>query len=224
MIEVLKESWSEFLVQLKPLIIATSPWILALVALGAFSLVLSDYINGFIFFLIPVIKLILQAMIAFAGLQVLFKNRGAGVEVTSGKILIYIVAAIYIGVATMLGMMFFIIPGLIIMAASFFAPIFILKNGEGPIEAVASSASLLQGRVVHVTFLLCGVWLAIYAIEYAVSFIFGLFPAPEILVTAIASALLLVVGLFTLPVMVNLHSHLVAEHNKQMQPTPDGAS
>ncbi len=124
----------------------------------------------------------------------------------------------------MLGMMFFIIPGIIIMAASFFAPIYILQEGQGPIEAVASSASLLQGKVFHVTLLLSGVWLAIYAFEYVVGLIFGVLPVPGVLTNAFTSSLLLLVGLVTLPVMVHLKTHLVAEHNKQMQPTPDGAS
>lgn len=223
MIEVLKESWSEFLAQLKPLLIATWPWILAAVALGATSNMFGDHLNGFVVFLISVIEIVLQAMIAFAGLQVLLKYRGEVVEVTPGKIIIFIIAAVYIGIATMLGMMFFIIPGIIIMAASFFAPVYILEDNQGPIEAVASSASLLQGKILHVTLLLCGVWLAIYAIEYTAGLLFGVLPVPDLLINAITSSLLMVVGLVTLPVMVRLKTHLVAEHNKQMQPTPDGA-
>jgi hypothetical protein len=216
MIEVLKESWSEFLVRFKVLFMATLPWILSVIVLRGIASTLSDSISYFIFFLISVVELILQAMIAFAGLQVLFKNRGAKVEVTSGKIITYIIAVTYIEIATMLGM-FFIILGFIIMAASFFAPIYIFKEHQGPIEAVASSASLLQGKVLHVTLLLCGVWLAIYAVKYVASLIFGLLPAPDLLATTIISALLLVVDLVTLPVMVNLHTYLVAEHNKQIQ-------
>lgn len=223
MIEVLKESWSEFLSQLKPLVIATLPWILAMVALGAVSTTFGENLNGFLVFLLSVVGIVLQAMVAFAGLQVLFKSRSEEVEVTSGKIIIYIITATYIDIATMLGMMFFIIPGIIIMAASFFSPIYILQENQGPIEAVASSASLLQGKVFHVTFLLCSVWLAIYAIEYVVGLAFGILPLPAVLTNAATTGLLIIVGLVTLPVMVHLKKHLAAEHNKEMQPTPDGA-
>ena len=219
MIEVLKESWSEFLAQLKPLLIATWPWILTALVLGTASTMFSDHLNGFVVFLISVLEIVLQAMVAFAGLKVLLKSRGEMVEVTSRKIIIYIIAVVYIGIATMLGMMLLIIPGIIIMAASFFAPVYILQDNQGPIEAVASSASLLQGKVLHVTLLLSGVWLAIYAIEYTAGLLFGVLPVPGLLINAITSSLLMVVGLVTLPVMVRLQTYLVAEHNKQMQPT-----
>lgn len=211
MIEVFKESWLEFLSQFKSLIIATLPWTFAVVMLRVVFSILSDSINGFICFLMLIVELILQAMITFAGLQVLFKSRGTEVEVTSGKIITYIIAVTYIGIATILGMMFFIIPGLIIMSASFFVPIYILRDHQGPIEAVASSASLLQGKMLHVTLLLCGMWLAIYAVEGAASFLFSLLPVPDLLITTITSSLLLVVSLVTLPVMFNLHTHLVTK-------------
>ena len=211
MIEVFKESWLEFLSQFKSLIIATLPWTFAVVMLRVVFSILSDSINSFICFLMLIVELILQAMITFAGLQVLFKSRGTEVEVTSGKIITYIIAVTYIGIATILGMMFFIIPGLIIMSASFFVPIYILRDHQGPIEAVASSASLLQGKMLHVTLLLCGMWLAIYAVEGAASFLFSLLPVPDLLITTITSSLLLVVSLVTLPVMFNLHTHLVTK-------------
>ncbi|WP_156948466.1 hypothetical protein [Marinobacterium jannaschii] len=223
MLEVLKESWSEFLVQLKPLVIATLPWIVAVVALSAVSTVFSEKLNGFVEFLLSAVEMILQAMVAFAGLQVLFKSRGEAVEVTSAKIIIYIMAAAYIGIATMLGMMIFIILGVIIMAASFFAPIYILQENQGPIEAVASSASLLQGRVFRVTFLLCGVWLAIYAIEYVLILVFGMLPISGIIANIVTSGLVQIIGLMTLPVMVQFKTHLVAEQSKKIQPMPDSA-
>ncbi len=223
MIELLKGSWTEFLEQLKPLIIVTGPWILAVVGLGAVSTVLGEKVSGLVLFLFLVIELILQAMIAFAGLQLLFKNRGVYIEVNPKKIIIYIVATTYIGIAAALGMVFFIIPGLIIMAASFFAPIYILKENQGPLEAVASSAALLQGKILHVTILLCGVWLAVYAVEYAAGFILDLVPLPEVLVSTVTTAMLIVVGLVVLPIMVNLQMYLLAERNKEVQLAPDDA-
>lgn len=223
MIEVLKKSWSEFLGQLGPLVLATLPWMLAAVALGAAITSFGEVFNGFLVFIIAVAEMVLQAMVAFAGLQALFKSRSEGVEVTSGKVFVYVIAASYIGVAIMFGMMFFVIPGIIIMAASFFAPIYILKENQGPVEAVASSASLLQGKVFHVTLLICGLWLAILAIEYVINLVLGMLPLPVILTNTVTSSLVLVVGLITLPVMVNLQSYLVEEHNKKIQPTPEGA-
>ena len=223
MVKLLKESWIEFLEQLKPLIIVTGPWMLAVVGLGAVSVALGEKVSGFVLLLFLVIELILQAMIAFAGLQLLFKNRGVYIEVNPKKIIIYIVATIYIGIAAALGMVFFIIPGLIIMAASFFAPIYILKENQGPLEAVASSAALLQGKILHVTILLCGVWLALYAVEYTSGFILDLVPLPEVLVSTVTTAMLIVVGLVVLPIMVNLQMYLLAERNKEVQLEPDGA-
>ena len=223
MIELLKESWTEFLEQLKPLIIVTGPWMLAVVGLGAVSTALGEKVSGFILFLFWVVELILQAMIAFAALQLLFKNRGVCIEVNAKKIIIYIVATIYIGIVVALGMVFFSIPGLIVLAASFFAPIFILKENQGPLEAVASSAALLQGKILHVTILLCGVWLALYAVEYAAGFIFDLVPVPEVLVSTVATAMLMVAGLVVLPVMVNLQIYLLAGRNKEVKLAPDGA-
>ena len=223
MLEVLKASWSEFLDQLNSLFIATVPWMLAVVALGAVSIAFGENFDGFVVFLIAVTQMVLQTMLTFAGLRVLFKVKNEEVEVTSSKIIIYFIAAIYIGVATMLGMMLFIVPGIIIMAASFFVPIYILQENQGPIEAVASSASLLQGKVLHVTLLLCSIWLAIFLIDYVASLALGMLPIPTVLTKSVTSTLLLVIGLITLPVMVNLKSHLVEEHSKRKQPTPDSA-
>ena len=213
MISIIKESWFEFLAQLKPLITATAPWILAAVALEAILSALSDDINGFIFFLFLVVGSIPKAMIAFTGLQALFRNKGVEIEVTSGKIITLILASIYIGIAVIFGFLFFVLPSLIVMAASFFVPIYILKYGQGPIEAVASSASLLQGKILHVTLLLCCVWLAIYAVQFIIRFGCGVLPVPDIVTLVISTSVSLIVGLVTLPVMINLQAHLEVEHS-----------
>ncbi|MCV6623231.1 MAG: hypothetical protein OIF51_15930 [Cellvibrionaceae bacterium] len=142
MIRVLKESWLEFLEQLKPLLLATSPWIIAVMALDATYILFSEELNSSVILLVLLSEIILKAMIVFAGLQVLFRSRGCSVEMTTGKLIIYGVAATFTGIATVLGMMLFVIPGIVVMAASFFMPVYILKENQGPIEAIASGVIL----------------------------------------------------------------------------------
>lgn len=222
-INLLKESWSGFIKQPKPLILVTAPWVVAVVLLDIGIEAVSGQIGLALLFLMSVISLVLYTMIMFAGLQLLYKNQGIILKITVRKVLIYIMASTYISIATVLGLMLFVIPGLIVVAVSCIVPIYIIKDQQGPIEAVASSASLLNGHIMIIALLLCGVWLLLSAIEYITALALGLILIPELFTSAISLSVALVVGLFTLPFMVNIHSYLEAENNKAMQSTPENA-
>jgi len=73
-------------------------------------------------------------------------------------------STLYIGVSISLGLLFFIIPGLIILGVSLFYSIYIIKYDQGPIEAVASSVDVVKTSIIRVTVMiiaLSATWVAL---------------------------------------------------------------
>src|SRR5690606_4060283 len=169
MIPVVKKSLSEFKNSLPGMVVAAIPWIGAAILLAILSYVFSESLTGAIgYLLMTIVGLVVQGLIAFSALRVLYKRREVDIAISQKKVLTYLFAMIYIGIAASMGFILLVVPGIVIMAACFFVPVYILKDGQGPIESVASSATLLQGRVLHVTLLLCCIWAAILISDYII--------------------------------------------------------
>lgn len=217
---ILTESWNLYRTKLRGLLIATGPFIVAGVILGAFTEAEIKEADAIGSALVSLISMIVGAMINLAGLAYLYKEDGLDLEITAPKVAVYLFATAYIGAAAILGMMFFVIPGIIIMAVTFMMPIYILKDSQGPIEAVASSASLVKEHVIAITLFLAGIWAVMAGISYVWSFVLDFFPAPSLLVSAVGAFLSILISLYTLPAMKIIYSELTDEHNKSMQPTP----
>lgn len=207
---ILKESWNEFSTRSIPLAKAAGPYILASVLAGAIVNVFFPNLGVFASFVISVAILVLESMVVLAGIKYLYSEREINIEISSTKVMVYLLAAMYVGIASTLGFFFFVIPGVIIMAVTFLMPIYILKDSQGPIEAVASSASIMKECFVQVTLFLLAIWAAI---EYVIGFIFGFIPIPVVIVSSITAAISLLIGLYPLTVMVALYTCLESEHN-----------
>jgi len=209
--KVLKDSWSEYTLKLLPLLITTGPFIIATVVAGVLAEFFITEDSAFFSFTVTVIILTLQALVTLSGIKFLYKQRETTLEISIEKIAIYLFAALYVGIVTTLGLVIFIIPGIIIMAVTFLMPIFILKDGQGPIESVASSAALVKDYLVQITLLLCGIWLIVGIIEYLATTALHFTPIPSILANGIAAALSLVIGLYSLTLMIAIYSQLSVE-------------
>lgn len=98
------------------------------------------------------------SLLAMFGFVVLLKSKNINVELTSGKVFTYLFAMLFIGLASLLGYMLLLIPGLIILSVSAFTALFILHEDQGPIEAMASSTSLLGANWVKFTLLFSALW------------------------------------------------------------------
>ena len=81
-------------------------------------------------------------------------------------------STVYIGVAISLGLLVFIIPGLIILGVSLFYSIYIVKYGQGPIEAVASSVEVAKTSIARLTVMISAlsiVWVALLSLVEKIS-------------------------------------------------------
>ncbi|WP_430461364.1 hypothetical protein ACQUQU_00885 [Thalassolituus sp. LLYu03] len=90
-------------------------------------------------------SLLLEGIIALGAYWVLLSRLNIGCDFTFKRILVYLIAAVFISVAASIGYVLFVVPGLLVMLLSVFTPLIILLKGEGPIEAISSSVTLMKG-------------------------------------------------------------------------------
>ena len=98
------------------------------------------------------------SLLAMFGFVALLKSKDINVELTSGKVVTYLFAMLFIGLASLLGYMLLLIPGLIILSVSAFTALFIIYKDQGPIEAMASSTSHLGESWARFTLLFSALW------------------------------------------------------------------
>ncbi len=211
---ILKESWEEFTTRFTLLLKATASFIAASIVASALVYLLFNELGVFASFVISVAILVIESMITLAGVKYLYSQRGIEIDISSNKIFIYLFASMYIGVASTLGFFFFVIPGIIVLAVTFLMPIYILKESQGPIEAVASSASLMKECYMQVTLFLFCIWVIVAVVEYVAGFVLGFIPLPGVILESAVAALSLIISLYSLTVMVALYTHLEIKHNK----------
>lgn len=216
-----KESWDCFRKNLIPLLKATAPYVMAVMLLEVILAQSFINIGSFLSFSTSVVSMILKAFIVLVGLGYLYKQEGIGLEITARKVMIYIFSSVYISVATILGLMFFVVPGLIIKAITFLMPIYVLRGDQGPIESVASSTSLLKEYIIQITLFWLAVWAAIVAVRYLLEFILSFLPGSTIVISCMAEFMSILASLFTLPVMISIYTYLTDRDNHQLQSTVD---
>jgi len=210
---LLKESWEEYTYQFSYLLLATAPYIFVsvLVALVSGSGVLSG--SAFIW-LSLFLTLILQAMILLVGLKYLYLKRGIQLSINSRNLINYLVAALVTSVATILGFVLLILPGLVVMSLLMITPIYVLKEGQGPLEAISSSLLALKGIWWQVTILFSLILMVFGLLDYLVTNVAGFMTIPEFIIAGISSALNSVLWLFSLPLIINLYNNQSTEHNQ----------
>jgi hypothetical protein len=208
---VLKEAWLEFTTQLQPMAIAAAPYISAIFAL---ELLLRHLIptDGYALNTAgSLANTVLHAMVLFSGLQVLFARRGEPLVVTTRIVVTYLVASTYIGLAIVIGLFLFVIPGLIVMAVTYLTPIYILKHAQGPIEAVASSASAMRDCILPVMALFLGLSFLEAGIEMCLTYAADMIELPNIIAQLVIAGIGIIASLFMLTLMVKVYVRVSQE-------------
>lgn len=201
---ILKESWTGYKQHFLKLILITSPYIILAAIIGVITKGELDT-SGKIFYMLGF--LVLEALITLQGLRYLYKNDGIELEINTKKIILFMFASIYVAVAVMLGLILVIIPGIIVMTVTMLMPLYILKESQGPIEAVSSSVRLIKPFLLRVMFLAFSMWIILLLIN---AFIEGVLQLlyPEMISGILSSLISYIIGLFYLVVIKNLYEDL----------------
>jgi hypothetical protein len=111
---------------------------------------------------------VLLALFSFISL---FQSRNIEISLSARKIFVFWFASVFITIASSIATLFFLIPGLIILALSIFVPIFILYKNEGPIEAIASSSTHMRGQLLKLTSVFTLLWGIPLVFDYALLYL-----------------------------------------------------
>lgn len=150
----------------------------------------------------------------------LFKNRNIKLTLSAGKIFVFWFASLFISFASSIATLFFIIPGLIILALSIFVPIFILYKNEGPIEAIASSSSYMQDQILKLTTIFTLLWGVPMIFEYGLLFL----PLNELVFSIVSVLATSVFGYFIYSVAFNAYFELEKIHSHTIQSNAESQS
>jgi hypothetical protein len=143
----------------------------------------------------------------------LFKSRKIEISLSGGKIFVFWFASIFIAFASSIATLFLVIPGLIILALSIFVPIFILYKNEGPIEAIASSSSHMQGQLLKLTCVFTVLWAVPVLFDYGLFYL----SLNLVLFSIVSVVACSIVGYFIYSVAFNAYFELETTHNKSIQ-------
>lgn len=137
-----------------------------------------------------------------------------GVTENLGLTAIYLFAAnLLVGIAVVVGLVLLIIPGLFLLVSLFFTQVFVAVEGEGPLEAMSSSWSLVKGDRI-VLFLLGILIVVIGALAGFVGTVVGFVSQPAgTLVSALVSGAVFV---FTNGVLLAVYHQLQAGQAEQV--------
>lgn len=209
--ELLNDSWTVFRRQLPGMLSVNAPYIAAVVVLDVYSRVNADEIGFFVAVLVGLVSIAVQALITLVGLGYLYQQDDELLNIDSTKVVNFVLASLLVGIATVMGLMVFVLPGIIIMAVTFFMPIFILREAQGSIEAVSSSARLVRDHLLPVTLFLVGVWVAMGIAAYGINKLLEVVSLPLFVAGALSTLVSVVIALYTLPVMKLLYARLSPE-------------
>lgn len=215
---IANQSWDTFRANFNGLLFATAPYIAASVILSVIGSALPSDSSMALHISLGIVELVMNAMVTLAGLKFLYALDGTRLEINGKVIFRYIMAMLYIGFAIMVGLMFFILPGIVFMAVSFLAPVYILKEGQGPIQSVASSALLVKNDLLVIGLFLCGIFMIVLGSGFLVGWLLEQASLAQPITSGVSGAITLVAGLYTLPLMKLLYSDLLAEYGEKDEP------
>ena len=115
--------------------------------------------------------------------------------------MLFLLAEAYVSVAFALGLLLLVLPGLLILAATFLAPAFALVYRQGPISAVASSTEYTKGNLLPI----CLSVLAFTAATTVPALLVDYLPQPILFVANLALAF---AGLYLYAMVVVVFGHL----------------
>lgn len=177
--EILQKIIDDFKSEIKGLLIATGPFILVATSIMYFShLLLNDLNSYLISFSILFVSFVLDAFITLVGLKYFLNKQSVSISITKSNLFTYCFSTAYISIAASIGYLFFIIPGIFISCISFFYPIFIIKDNQGPIQAIESSIDIIRNNLKQMLLLYFIITLVLVAIEYITSHVFNFIPLP----------------------------------------------
>lgn len=136
---------------------------------------------------------------------------GTSATVTPASFLLFLLAGAYVSVAVGLGMLLLVLPGLVILSATFLAPALALAYRQGPISAVASSSEYTKGNVLPI----CLAILVFGTATAVPSLLVNLLPQPVFFVANLALAFAgLYLNAMVVVVFERLHPNTVVERNE----------
>lgn len=136
---------------------------------------------------------------------------GTSATVTPASFLLFLLAEAYVSVAVGLGMLLLVLPGLVILSATFLAPALALAYRQGPIGAVASSSEYTKGNVLPI----CLAILVFGTATGVPSLLVDLLPQPVFFVANLALAFAgLYLNAMVVVVFERLHPNTVVERNE----------
>jgi uncharacterized membrane protein len=119
-------------------------------------------------------------------LSVFFRTAfpGASATVTLASFVLFLLAEAYVSVAFGLGLLLLVLPGLVVLSATFLAPALALVYRLGPISAVASSTEYTKGNLLPI----CLAVLVFAAGTTVASLLVDYLPQPVLFVANLALA------------------------------------
>lgn len=143
-----------------------------------------------------VVSQTLSAIAIFIGITICLSKASEKFDwskVGGGRLFVIWFSTLYISLAAMLGMLLFIIPGVLILAVSFFYAIYIVEFNQGPIEALVSSVEVAKEswfRLTVMVAIITAVWGAIvWGIESLIIPLVDFIPLSDVVVWAAVSIL-----------------------------------
>lgn len=215
--DLLKNSWVDFKKTLATFLKLAWWPILILVSTPNIRSYLETDKSTWISILLDFGETIVTVFLALYSFISLFKSRNIEISLSGGKIFVLWFASMFIALASSIATLFLVIPGLIILALSIFTPIFILYKNEGPIEAIASSSSHMQGQLLKSTCVFTAFWAVPVVFNYALLHL----PLNLALFSVVSVVTSSIVGYFIYSVAFNAYFELETTHNKSIQPSTE---
>lgn len=192
--------------------VAIIPFLLIRMALDAF-VIFTDSESA----ITSLASMLLQTVVVLAAYRILFIREQLSFELNGGRLIVYMLCGIFISVATALGLMLFVVPGVLVLLLSSLAPFFILLRSEGPMEAIASSVSLVKGYLLPSALLLVPVFVGIEIVRVLVLAAFWAVDLKGPMIADIVYFICESLGVFVYVVLYVLYRNLM----KQKYPQQD---
>jgi hypothetical protein len=167
-------------------------------------------------FVVATAQMVLAALITFVGIRHLLEPEEMPLIINKSKIFNYLIAAIFISIATTLGMMFLVIPGLIVATASILYPVYILKDGENAFNSIEKSIDAVKGNIATLCIAYCVFYVLIYGVSFLSTYALSILPVHTLLRNIFVIAISHVLNLLYIPFIVVIYNATVQVHGNQV--------
>ena len=194
----LKRSWTVLLVVVLPMV-------LIMAALPYYAIDLFSFWSSFLF--VPLVTIVLPLATTILMLVVVYRARQEKFSVNPKSLIFFVIATVFVVIATLIGYAMLVVPGIIVNAVSFLYPVFIFKQNKGPIESVVASARLFKGYYTKYLLIFVAVGLVFFAIDASIAMIpiTGFILEPEVVLSTTTST---IYSIFQVLAMINLYDEM----------------